>query len=100
MKSDRQIYMDFQRADNTVEELRKIARETRLVAEEQLTGALNRVGASWAGENADLFLQSGERINGNAFVLADNVDKIADAIATIAEETYKKEMEAIRIANE
>lgn len=100
MKSEHQLYMDFQRADQAVEELRRIAQETRAVADEQLADALHGVDASWDGENSQSFLQKGQSVQRSINGLADDVDKIAKAIETIATRIYNTEMEAIRIAKE
>ena len=100
MKSELQLYMDFQRANDVVDELRRIARETREVADDQLAGALARVDGAWDGQNSEDFLQKGHRVERSIRGLADDVDKIANAISTIAQRTYKTEMEAVRIAQE
>lgn len=100
MKSEYQIRMDFQRANDVASDLRSIARDTRDAANLGLQGALTRIKSSWEGENSDAFLVKGDYLKRQIIDLADDVESIAKAIERIAENTLEAEMRAIRIAEE
>jgi WXG100 family type VII secretion target len=98
MKSEYQIYMDFRRANQVAEDLRAIARNTRDAADQDLQSALSRIQSNWEGENADAFQTKGTRLKQQVDQLAKDVDRIANAIETIAQNTYNAEMRAVQIA--
>lgn len=100
MKSEHEIYLNFRKANNLVSELRSIARDTRRMASGEFQGALNQADRAWNGENSEEFLRKGLKIKSNLQTMADDVDKIANTIEQIADNTYRAEMRAVRIAKE
>ena len=100
MKSEYQIYMDFRRANQVAEDLRGIARSTRNAADQDLQGALSRIQSNWEGENAEAFQAKGKRLRNQVDQLAQDVDRSANAIERIAQNTYNAEMRAVQIAQQ
>ena len=97
---EREIRLNFQKAQEIVSDLRAIARDTRNVADGQLQGSLNRVEQSWRGENSQEFIRKGSQLKNDVHAMAGDVDKIANTIEQIATNLYNAEREAVRIARE
>ena len=100
MKSEYQINMDFQKAEAQVSELRSLANQMRDIANEELNRTLNNINANWDGENSEAFLAKGRMLKSRISNTATDIDRIADSIHAIAENTKRAELEAVRIARE
>lgn len=100
MKTQYEIYMDFQKAMELVNRLRSMANKINSLADENFQGSLTRVKANWTGENAEAFLAKGGIVKNKVSATAQDILKTADAIAKIAERTKEAELAAITIAQE
>lgn len=94
MKSENEIYLDYQRAQDVVGELRGMARDTRTIQEQDFHTALGAVRASWSGDNADEFLRRASKLDGEIGGLADSLERIAQAIEEMSQNLYDAETAA------
>ena len=100
MKTQYEIYMDFQKAMELANRLRSMAAKINSLADENLQGSLTRIRTNWTGENAEAFLAKGDIVKNKVSATAKDILKTADAIAKIAERTRDAELAAITIAQE
>ncbi len=100
MKSEYEIYMDYNAAIRQAERLESIARKVRSMGQESMSSTFNSIRASWTGENSEAFLDKGNVLKSKVLRVADDVAKTARVIREIAERTKNAELEAIRIATD
>jgi uncharacterized protein YukE len=98
MKTSQEIYMNFRATQEIVGELRRVAIEVRNVSERDVGDTLRMVRSAWQGENADAFMRKGDRLQRNIYETSQIIDELAKTLEQIANNTYKTEMEAIKIA--
>ena len=55
MKSEHEIYMDFQKAKDQANRLRQIASNMNNVADDELGGAVTKIRSDWTGENSEAY---------------------------------------------
>ncbi len=99
MKTMWQIQMDFKKAMEAAEKLRSIARRMDDNASD-LAGTMTSINSSWDGENSELYLAKGQKVQGNISTTASGIRKVADAVERIAIRTRDAEIAAINIAND
>lgn len=99
MKTAWQIQMDFKRAMDAAKKLRDIARSMDNNAS-SMGSTINSINGSWDGENSDLYITKGHKVQNNISTTADGIRKVADAIERIAIRTRDAELAAISIADD
>ncbi|MDC7292480.1 MULTISPECIES: hypothetical protein [unclassified Butyrivibrio] len=99
MKTEAQIYMDFQKAKEQSSRLRQIASNLDNVADDEVQGAVTKIGADWTGENSDNYTGKAGNEKVKINTTAANVKKVADVIEAIAARIMQAELAAIRIAS-
>ena len=98
MKTAWQIQMDFNRAMDAAKRLRSIARSMDNNAT-NMGNTIRTINGSWDGENSDLYIAKGTKVQGNISTTADGIRRVADAIERIAVRTRDAELAAISIAD-
>ena len=99
MKSEHEIYMDFQKAQDQANRLRQIASNMDNVADDELQGAITKVRSDWTGENSDGYTQKADKEKAKISKTAIDVKKVAETIEQIAARIMQAELDAIRIAS-
>ncbi len=99
MKTEWQIQMDFEKAMQAAEKLRGVAQKMDGNASD-MSSTINSIDSNWDGENSDLFLEKGRRVQGNITLTAEGIRKVVNSIETIATRTRDAELAAIRIADD
>ncbi len=100
MKDEYQIYLDYHLAIRQADKLDDLASELERVGGTQLNEALGRVRSNWTGENADAFMAKTSVLLSQNSKNVTKIRSIASTIRTIAMNTYKADMRALRIAQE
>ena len=100
MKSSNEISMDYNRAIAMTDELTELRESFRQISQDQMMQLLSLLSSSWKGENADLFIRKlGTYIEGRSEVNT-KLEQTIESIRRHAENVYRAEMEALRIAQE
>ncbi len=100
MKSRSAIEMDFNLAKSKANELENIANSVSNVSG-NLSSTLEGVPNVWSATGSStMYVQKGNEIAGQIQTSANNIQRTADTIRTIAQNVYNAEMEAVRIAEE
>ena len=92
------IQMDFQRAKKQAEELERISKDIRKVADHELPDCMREISANWSGEHARLYAAKGQAVGENIRKTADGLAKTAATIRTIAQNNYNAEKTALELA--
>ena len=85
-------------AKERADELDDIAKKMRKIATEKLNGDLGSLPNSWTGEGSDRYRRKGMEMIQQVEISANNLNKIANTIRTVAERIYRAEMRALQIA--
>jgi len=93
-----EIRMNFRVANEMADRLQALAARLGNIANDQFYGTLRGISNNWKGENAEAYTRKGERLRGKMTGTANDLNKAADTIRTIARNTYNAEMRAWRIA--
>lgn len=99
-KTVSQIIMDFASVKKQAQRLETTASNLRKLANKNLQGNLEDINAVWTGDSANLFLRKGDNLKSQILKVAKQLEDTASSIRKIADNTYKSEMEAVRIAQE
>ena len=100
MRTQHEIYMDFNRAYNQAQRLRRIAASVANLANDEVGGTLRQISQNWTGENASAFLGKGETLKGKINKTSADLYRVAQAIITIATRTRDAELAAIQTASD
>lgn len=100
MTSEKTIKINFQQAKQQANRLDEIAEEMKNLSERDFADTMQIVRSNWRGENADLYISKGTRLQGNMTSTANSLHAIASEIRTVAKRIYEAEMKALRIAQE
>ena len=100
MRTEYEIRMDFNRAMAQVERLNGIANSLKALADEDLNASLTNIRSNWEGENAEAFLEKGQKAKQKVSTTASKITRVAATIKSIAERTMQAELAAIRIAED
>lgn len=100
MKSLFTIEMDFRKAKSQANELDSLADRLNNLANNDFTSNMDLVKTSWEGAASDQYVKKSEAVYDRMKTSSGDLRKAASAIRTIAENTYRAEMEAYRIAME
>ncbi len=98
MKSEYEIYMDFNNAMNQVSNLRKISGAVSDIGNNEIEGAIQSVQSNWTGENSDAYVAKSKTVKGKVVETGNDIGKVANTIEAIATRIRDAELEALRIA--
>ena len=97
-KSYYEIQMNFRNANQTADRLQTMSNKLKNLANERYYSSLRSISTSWKGENAERFLKKAEKVKNDMVRTSSDLTKAADAVRTIARNTYNAEMRAREIA--
>lgn len=92
------ILFNYQNALKQARELKQISTQIKKLSDSQFETSINAINANWKGENATKYFNKGKKLKGKMDDSAEDLNSIAETIETIANNIYKAEMEALRIA--
>ena len=92
------IEIDFQRAKVQAAKLERIASQMNTLANQTLGGTLQNLSVGWKGENANLYIAKGNKLQEKINVTAGDLRGVASDIRKVAERIYRAEMEALSLA--
>ena len=95
MRTEQQIYMDYQNAKYTAERLEGFAVQTSDLSVLELSDALEVIPSCWEGEPCSPFLEKGRSIFEDLQTIAEQLYKISTAMQTAAGNIYQAEMAAL-----
>lgn len=98
MKSESRIQMDFSRAYDDAKRLDDIARRLKQLSQSNLEESMQNLATSWKGENAVSFVRKEQQLQRDIKDTANNLNRIADDIRTVAKRVYEAEKQAYQIA--
>ena len=98
MKSEYEIYMDFNNAMEQVSNLRKISSEVTGIGNDDIGGTLTSIETNWTGENSEAYVAKGNTVKTKVVGTGGDIGKVADTIQAIATRIRDAELEALRIA--
>lgn len=98
MKTEYQIYLDYQNAIRQADKLEKLADELNKVGGKDYERELDQIRMSWNGENADKFLHASSVILSRNSKNVKKMRDIASVIRKTAENTMQAELKALEIA--
>jgi len=98
MATRESIIFDFRRALEQADKIEEIANNLSNLSGQRFEGTMQNLSSNWKGENANLYLQKGEKLQGKMNVTARELRDIASDIRTIAKRLYDAEMAALEIA--
>lgn len=91
MRTKSQIEMDFERAISQARELEELSRELSQMASAHISGALEMLSSNWKGDNADSYVENGNKVTGEMLETADDLIKVAKNIRITADLVYNAE---------
>lgn len=94
------IEFDFRKAMGEADEIDNIANRLSNLSQSKFGGTLQNIAANWKGENADIYLNKGSRLQENMGGTVSELHNIASDIRTIARRIYQAEMAALAIAQQ
>ena len=100
MASEYSIKFNYDKAIKQAGELADIAKEIRKVANDKMETSIQTVDKNWDGASSKKFVNKSKQLKSKVVDSADDIDKIASSIKTMAKKIYDAEMEALRIAKE
>lgn len=100
MKSKSAIEFDFRQAMNRADELDQVASEMKRMANNDMQSSLQQLSTAWKGEAASEYLTKGGRLKDKVLKSANDLNKTAATIRSVARRVYNAEMTAYRIAME
>ena len=98
MKTQAQIYMDYQNACSQAGSLEQIARNLDNVADGQMQSCLGQVSSHWKGHNSEAYVRKGRVVQDKIRNTAKDLRNAASAVRRMAKNTYDAEMRALEIA--
>ena len=98
MSKESEIRMNFRKACVQAEKLEEMAETLRRLARDRFGDTLECMDAAWEGESAGLYIQKGRGLQNGICQDAEELDRIAQTIRTIAENTYRAEMRNLELA--
>lgn len=94
------IQMEFRKAKEQADRLEQVARELTQLSCIQLDDTLSEINSAWKSDTSNAFIRKGRRMQEQLNIRANEIKRTAAAIRTIANNTYKAEMQAYQIATE
>lgn len=99
VKSLTEINLNYEKAISEAESLERIASVLEKIAKGEMSDSLSRVHDNWQGENADLYIQKGEKIKEKLEESAKDINRTAKTIRNIAIRTRQADLAAREIAS-
>ncbi len=96
--AEHEIIMNFKRTRKEAAKLDEAADSLQQLADGEFEDSLQNVSAGWKGENADIFLKKGRLLKAEIMSTARQMRKTAGTIRSIANRTFRTEMEALKTA--
>ena len=93
------IKMNYQRSIRPAEQLDRLAEQIRRVGSSKIKQAREAEARGWKGDNEKLMRTKHEVLQDKVNTTANSLRNIANAIRTIAKNTYDAEMRAWEIAH-
>ena len=97
MKTRSEIQINYQRAKKQAQDLERIARDLRRMANNNLQDCISDISYNWTGDNAQEYLKKCRRLKENIEETARKIETTANTIKRVAKNIYDAEMRAIRI---
>ena len=98
-KSAYRIRMDYQKAIKEADKLKVLASDLKQTAD-RLDQSLTNVKSAWKSDSSVKYVNKGRKLREELKKRAKELDQAAGVIRQIAQNTYKAEMEALRLAKE
>lgn len=92
------IQMDYTRSRQQADELDRLAREIRSIADNQLAGALSGINNAWKSDTAPAYIKKGRSVQDQLRTRARELERAASTVRQIAENTYHGELYAYQQA--
>lgn len=99
MKGANEIYMDFRRAGQAIEELEEVAEILHRMSDVQLRQTMGQLAASWKCPGADIFQKKGEYLREKIAKSEQSIYIISDQLRRDARKLYEAEKRAYEIAS-
>lgn len=100
MADEATIIFNYKKAMGQANELVSIAKEVRKIADNSLADSIKTIDKNWDGDNSVKFINKGNKLKDKIADSANDIEKVAGAIKTMAKTIYDGEMAALRIARE
>lgn len=94
-----EIHFNYTKAIQQASQLESIAKNLRKAANNTMENILNDISSAWKSDSTPQYIKKGQKVEGDIRTTAENLDRIAQAIRTIAQRIKEAELEAWRIAN-
>lgn len=98
MATREKIEFDFKQAMRQANKIDELANDLNRLSDRKFGGSLQKLSASWKGENASLYLAKGNSLQDKINRTSRELHAIAADIRTIAKRLYDAEMAALAIA--
>ena len=95
-----EIEFHYERAIQQAARLQAVSARLRRAASEEMGDLLDEIYRIWKSGSTESYLRKGEQAEEDIRVTAEELDRIAKEIRTVAERVRATELEARRIANE
>jgi uncharacterized protein YukE len=92
------IRIEFEKVKAQADRLDEIARDLKQTADNQLGNVLSGVENAWKSDSATGYLKKGKQVQEQLTKRANEVEKAATAMRTIAKNIYDAEMRAYQLA--
>ena len=99
MKGANEIYMDFRRAGQAIEELEEVAEILHTVSNVQMRQMMEQLSISWKCPGADIFQRKEECLREKIVKTEQSIQLIADELRRDARRLKKKKKRAYEIAS-
>ena len=91
------IYMDYKKTMNQANELERVARDLKSLANSNFQSSISRLNSNWTGEAASAYIKKANKLKSDMENSANSISKTSSALKTIAITTYKAEMAALAL---
>lgn len=98
MKTEAEIYLEYEKALSQAETLLQLAGELNSSAAGDTKEIAAALGTVWKGESAEAFYAKCSILTQKWSDCASSLTKTAEAVKTIAQNIYNAEMQALRLA--
>lgn len=100
MADEATIIFNYKKAMGQADDLMTVAKEVRRVANNSLADSIKTIDKNWDGDNSVKFINKGNKLKDKIADSADDIERVAGAIKSMAKTIYDGEMTALRIARE
>lgn len=100
MADEATIIFNYKKAMGQADDLMSVAKEVRKVADNSLADSIKTIDKNWDGDNSVKFINKGNKLKDKIADSANDIERVAGAIKSMAKTIYDGEMTALRIARE